>query len=379
MLSIFIPQETLEDIVIDNMASDIEPEEQDTWFKIFTKQDIIYVSLLDEKDYITEKDLLFRLTKSYGVKIKNATNYINAIPAQPGSVTKYWNGIFLLNISEDDAAAIQRDYGVICQSVDCMDASVLMDPDLRFSLKKDETGYSWDLMLHNISAEHIPSNHLILIDRYLLVRDDDKKGKKKGKKAKKQEEDEKKEEENELNFILHNLYDIMNTMLPVDELKCRYKVTIIVGEPKEGFSFSISDVSKNIQDELIPSLERLYDIDVEILYLTHLSGLYTATHNRCILTNYTVTQVEHMIKAFDGGRSTCLQTIMPQGLFTSSGLDGYCDSPLKTHHDVTKAIYDNLVWWVKNFLTTKSTYYFNGKETNVRDRYAIKNNRLTTI
>ena len=65
MLSIFIPQETLEDIIIDNMASDMEPEKQDTWFKIFTKQDIIYVSLLDEKDYITEKDLLFRLTKSY--------------------------------------------------------------------------------------------------------------------------------------------------------------------------------------------------------------------------------------------------------------------------------------------------------------------------
>lgn len=361
MLSIFIPQETLEDLVIDNMASDMEPEEQDTWFKIFTKQDIIYVSLLDENNYITEEDPLFLLTKSYGVKINNATNYMNAIPAHPESVTQYWNGIFLLNISEEDAAAIQRDYGVICQSIDCMDASLLMNPDLRFSLKKDEKGYSWDLILQNIKAKYVPSNHLILIDRYLFARDDDKRKK------------------DDLNFTLRNLYDIMDTMLPMNELKCHYKFTLIVGEQKEGLSFPISEISSIIHDELIPNLKRSYDIDVEILFLTYLSGLYTATHNRCILTNYTVTQVEHMIKAFDGGRSTCLQTIMPQGLFTSSGLDGYCDSPHKTHHDVTKAIYDNLVWWVKNFLTTKSTYYFNGKETNVRDRYAIKNNRLTTI
>ena len=364
MLSIFIPQETLEDIVIDNMASTMEVEEQDTWFKIFTKQDFVYVSSWEEKDYFTQEDPLFLLSDSYGVEIRYATESMEAIPERPESVMDYWNGIFLLDISEEDAARIQKDYGVICQSTCHLDASVLMDPDLRFSLKKDEKGYSWDKILQNISAEHIPSNHLILIDRYLFTRDDDKKRKKK---------------ENGLNFILRNLYDIMNIMLPADELKCRYKVTIIVGEQKEGLSFSIADVSKNIQDKLIPSLKRPYDIDVEILSLTYLSGLYTATHNRCILTNYTVTQVEHMIKAFDGGRSTCLQTIMPQGLFTSSGLDGYCDSPHKTHHDVTKAVYDNLVWWVKNFLTTKSTYYYNGKKTNVRDCYTIKNNRLIMI
>ena len=361
MLSIFIPQETLEDIVIDNMASTMEVEEQDTWFKIFTKQEFVYVSSWEEKDYLTQEDPLFLLSDSYGVEIRYATEYMEAIPEQPESVLDYWNGIFLLDISEEDAARIQKDYGVICQSVNHLDASVLMDQNMRYSLRKEDKGYSWELILSNLNAEHVPSNHLILIDRYFFARDKDKKKK------------------DDLNFTLRNLYDIMNAMLPMDELKCRYKVTIIVGEQKEGLSFSISEISKILHDEMIPNLKRPYDIDIEILYLTYLSGLYTATHNRCILTNYTVTQVEHKIKAFDRGGSTCLQTIIPQGLFTLSGLNGYCDSPHKTHHDVTKAIFDNLVWWVKNFLTTKSTYYFNGKKTNIRDRYTIKNNRLIMI
>lgn len=363
MLNIFIPQETLEEIVIANMPSTVEPEEQDIWFKIFSKQDYIYVSSLDEKKYLTQEDPLFILSDSCGVEIRYATQYIEDIPQNRQSVTEYWNGIFLLDISEKDAAQIQKDYGVICQSIDNLDASILMDEGLRFSLKKGEIGYSWDDMLERMNAEHIPSNHLFLIDRYLLARDKDKK------------------EDDELNDILINIYDIVNTMLPTNDLKCRYKITFIIGEQKEGQSFSTSEISRIVNEELIPSLNRSYGIDVEFIYLTYQSGLYTATHNRCILTNYTVTQLEHSIKAFEWKKnkkgilekvSTCLQTIMPQGLFTPSGLNGYCDSPHKTHDDVMSAIYNNLIWWVKNYLTTKSSFILNGKNTKINKRYMTK-------
>ena len=354
MLSIFIPQDTLEDIVIDNMASDMEPEDQDVWYKIFTKQEFIYVSSWDKRDYITEEDPLFLLNKSYGVKIEDATDYINTIPHHPEFVTQYWNGIFLLNISEDEAAAIQHNYGVICQSIDSMDASVLMDPDLRFSPKKGEKDYSWDFMLQGINAKHIPSNHLILIDRYLFADAD------------------------EMEVALDNVFNIMNAMLPHQSLKCPYLVTLIIGQQESGESVGLSQISHEVYD-LVPRLGRPYPIYVEVIYLTYTSGLYTSTHNRCILTNYTVTQVEHQLKAFDEkGKSTCLQTIQPQGLFTNSGLNGYCDSPHKTHHDIMTALYNNLIWWGKNYLTTKSSFTFNGKKMNIREKYAVKNNRLIT-
>lgn len=354
MLSIFIPQDTLEDILIDNMASDMEPEDQDVWFKIFTKQQVIYVSSFDEQKYHSEDDPLFNLSDSYGVEIRYETAYIEAIPDNHKLVTKYWNGIFLLDISEEDAAEIQKDYGVICQSIAHMDASILMDPGLRYSVGKDSEDYSWKLILSNINAKHYPSNHLTLIDRYLLARDKDK------------------DKEEDWNFTMENIFNIFDVMLPVDKLKCPYTITLIVGEQKEGKSFSLSEFSKVVNDELIPKLNRAYKIDVEIIYLRYLSGLYTATHNRCILTNYTVTQLEHMTKAFDGIKSTCMQTITPQGLFTPSGLNDYCDSPYKTHDDVMTAIYKNLVWWVNNYLTTKNIYTLNGKTINIKDRYRVQ-------
>lgn len=353
MLSIFIPQDTLEDIVIDNMSADIEPEDQDVWFKIFTNQEYIYVSSWNEKKYLTQEDDLFELSKSYGVKIRYASQYIEDIPDNHGLVTEYWNGIFLLDITEEEAAEIQRDYGVICQSVNHRDASVLMDPGLRFSPGKNDRHYSWDTILREINGEQIPSNHLIIVDRYLLARD----------KHKKRVE--------ELKIIHSNLYDIMNAHLPIHELKCHYKITIIISEQKEGEAFSTLEISKTLCEELIPSLNRPYDIDLEMVYLTHLSGLHSATHNRCILTNYTVTQLEHSLKAFDEDQSICLQTIMPQGLFTSSGLNNYCDSPHKTHHEVMSAIYDYLIWWVKNYLTPKSTYIFNKQEMKINKKYRI--------
>lgn len=363
MLSIFIPQEILEDIVIDNMASDMEPEDQDVWYKIFAKQKFIYVSSWDEKKYLTPEDPLFILDSS-GVQIKYASQYIEGIPQNHQSVTEYWNGIFLLDISEEEAAEIQRDYGVICQSVKKMDASILMDEGLRFSPKKDEKGYSWNFMLNRINGEHIPSNHLFMIDRYLLAKDKDK------------------NEEDDLDFIKSNIYDITNAMLPTHQLKCNYTISFIIGEQKDGKSFFPSELSKMVNEKLIPNLHRPYDIDVEIINLTHMSGLYTATHNRCILTNYTVTQLEHSLKAFEkgdeeideGDESTCLQTILPQRLFTASGLNDYCDSPHKTHHDVMSAIHDNLVWWANNYLTTKSIYTLNGKTISIKNRYGAKKN-----
>ena len=347
MLSIFIPQDTLEDIVIDNMASDMEPEDQDVWYKIFTKQKVIYVSSLEEKEYIPEDDPLFQLSDSYGVEISYETQYIEGIPDNHESVTKYWNGVFLLNITQEEASEIQRDYGVICQSIKNMDASVLMDPDLRFSPKKKEKGYSWYFMMDKINAEHIPSNHLILIDRYLFA------------------------DINELEMTLDNVFEILDAMLPHHMLKSPYKVTLIVGEQENGTGVAPSKAAQEVYN-MIPDLGRLYPINVEVLYHTYLSGLYSSTHNRCILTNYTLTQLEYKINAFEEGTSQCMQTITPQGLFSTNGLNGYCDSPHKTHDDVMTAIYNNLVWWVKNYLTPKSTYAFNGKKMSVNKRYEVQ-------
>lgn len=355
MLSIFIPQETLEDIVIDNMASTMEVEEQDTWFKIFTKQEFVYVSSWEEKDYLTQEDPLFLLSDSYGVEIRYATDYMEAIPEQPESVLDYWNGIFLLDISEEDAARIQKDYGVICQSVNHLDASVLMDPGLKFSPNKGDADYSWHFMLEKINGEHIPSNHLMLIDRYLFPN------------------------VKEMERSLDNVFAVMDAMLPLHELQCPYKITIVYAQQKDGESVGLSQVAHEVYD-LVSGLNRPYPINVEVVYLTPQSALYKPFHNRRILTNYTITELEYKVNAFDDDdNSTCLQTIDVQGLFSSNGLNGYCDSPHKNHDDMMSLFYKNLVWWVWNYLTPESSYAFNGKKMYINKKYEVRKNGKISV
>lgn len=342
MLSIFIPQDALEDILIDNMDASMEPEQQNVWYKIFTTQEVIYVSSWDDSKYLSADEPLFVFAESYGVELRYETEYIEGIVDNHELVTRYRNGVFLLDINKEDAETIQRDYGVVCQSIQYLDESVIMDPGIDFRPKKNEEGYSWDIILNAINAEHYPSNYLILIDRYLFCKNDD------------------------FDSALQNIYEILDVMLPKHQLKRSYKISIIVCQQEE--APSLTEIAKRVND-IVPYLKRPYKIDTEILYLTYLSGLYTMSHNRCILTNYTITQLENKIDAFEDGRSKCLQTITPQGLFTNSGLNGYCDSPYKTHHDIMSAIYNNIRWWLDNYLTTKSRYAFDGKETYINDVY----------
>ena len=361
MLSIFIPQEILEDILIENMASDTKPEDQDVWFKIFTKQKVIFVSSWEKKRYYLndpEEDPLIRLSNAYGVKVLYATQFIEDIPLNHRLVTNYWNGVFLLDISPKDAAEIQRDYGVICQSTAQMNASVLMDLGLRFSFKEGPTKYYWDKILENISFKHYPSNRLILIDRYLFAG------------------------EGSLENVLDNIFDIMDNMLPIHKIIGAYKVTLIIAQPKEGDSYPLSTIAENVY-RLVPDLARPYPINIEILYLTNKSCLFPFTHNRCIMTNYTITQVDHMLNAFENAKdengntirkSRCLQSIVPQGLFTPMGLNDKCDSPHEIHHYLMSAIYSYLFKGEKKSKssTPKCIYAYNGKIMNISNKYETK-------
>ncbi len=348
MLNVFIPQEKLEDIVIKNMASSTNEADQDVWFKIFTKLKYIYISSLEEKKYLTTEDTLFLLEESYGIEIKYATKYIDSISDHPESVTQYQNGIFLLDISEEDAEAIQRDYGVICQSIKKMDYSVLMDPDLKFSLDKKDDNYTWYSMLERIDAAHIPSNHLIMIDRYLFAN------------------------EKELGNSLDNIYGILDAMLPTHKLKCPYKVSIIIGEQQDGKGVALSYAAHKVYD-MTSELDRPYPIDVEVFYHTHDSGLYSRTHNRYILTNYTITNAGYKLNAFDDDNSQCMQPIYVQGLFSINGLDGYCDSPHKSHNDLMLAIYNHLNWWIKHPTTEDCLSAYNGNVVPINNIYQSKN------
>lgn len=358
MLSIFIPQDTLEDIVIDNMASDMEPEDQDVWYKIFTKQEYIYVASSDGREYVSQDEPLFYLSDSYGVEIRYETKYITGIADNHDWVCQYSNGIFLLNIDECDAEQIQHDYGVICQSVDHLDCDALHDQNLSFSPNVGQEGYSWKKILRRINSKYYPSNHLTIIDRYLFS------------------------DLECFDTALQNVYEIINAMLPTHELKRNYKLTVFIGEQEENKTVPLEMITKGI-NEILLLIKRPYTIDFELFFLYHQSPLYKSTHNRRILTNYTITTIEHMINAFKGGVSKCQQSIQVHGLYSWASLDGLCDASCKMHNDIIEDICDYIGKWVyatskeninkiRKIIEYDDIYMLNSQQTDIKARYGTK-------
>ncbi len=359
MIDIFIPQDTLEDIILENMPSTTAEEDQDIWFKIFSKQKYIYVASDDDHEYVSKEEPLFYLSDSYGVEIRYETKYINGIANNHDLVCQYPNGIFLLNIDEADAEQIQQDYGVICQSVDNLDSEALNDPNLSFSPNMGQEGYTWKKILSRINSKHYPSNHLTIIDRYLFSGSE------------------------YFDSALQNVYEIVNAMLPTHKLKRNYKLTLFIGEQEDAKSVPLELINQGIC-EMLPLMMRPYGIDFELFFLYHQSPLYKSTHNRRILTNYTITTIEHMTDAFKDGISKCQQTIHVHGLYSTASLDGLCDAPYKMHDDLTEDICDYIGKWVYN--TSKNNnkkryrkkmeyndiYMLNSQKTDIKTRYGTK-------
>lgn len=337
MVCFFIPQDKLEDIISEEM--DKNQDEQSNWFKIFSHQNAIFVSSLDDYCYMDYEEPLFIFCESYGVEIIHETDYIENIPNNPASTTRYPNGVFILNISEDEARIIQEEYGVICQSIDKMDDGVLVSDGNEFEPNKDDTEYDWNIILANYVYSEVPSNHLILIDRYLFADDYSE----------------------EMSSALQNIYEIINNLLPTSSLRCPYLISFFISQDVlDKYNLSLNEIGEEI-DNIIDSLSRNYSINIEILSMRHHCGLYKNIHDRFIITNYSIIKISHMINAFEDGKSKCMQSITAKRLFTKKGLNDYCDSPIKMHTNVTDAIHRYFTWRENHPDVLDSRYMYNGQ------------------
>ena len=341
MVCFFITQDKLEDIVCEEMEKD--QDEQSNWFKIFAHQNTIFVSSLNDNKYLDYEEPLFIFCESYNIEIKFETDYIENIPNNPASTSRYPNGVFILNISEEEAKKIQQEYGIICQSIDTMDDGVLVNEGNQFEPDKDDTDYDWNYILANYGYSEVPSNHLLLIDRYLFA-------------------DENSEE---INSALQNIYEIFNNLLPKNSLKCSYLISFFISQDVlEKYNLSLNEIGEEIH-KMILELSRNYTINIEFISMRHRCGLYRNIHDRFIITNYTITKISHMLNAFEDGKSKCMQTITAQRLFTQKGLNDYCDSPIKMHTNVTNAIHRYFTWRRYHPEASDCVYMYNGQFSNI--------------
>ena len=256
------------------------------------------------------------------------------------------SSLYILDITKDEAAAIQEQYGVMCLSGDNPDVSALIDVNDAFvSNKFHQLEKGWDSVLD--SVESLPSNALILADRYLFKNIEAKDG-----------------------DGFDNIEVILDQLLPQQFAGGDYHVCILFNKEKSAFNFS--DIANGL--EIVrQGIDRPYQIKMEVIGFDTHTSIHDKLHNRVIISNYYMVEAGHKLAAFNRYYGTARQTIYPLALFTESSLMGASSAPLRAIKQNLAAIKDfsELVTKVETF--DKYLYALNGER---KDCNGIQNRLL---
>ena len=100
--------------------------------------------------------------------VQTITKDTERFKLHPEDVLKNPSSLYILDITHAEALAIQKTYGVLCVSGDSPDITLLIDiNDIHITKEQEKLGRGWDTVLD--SVEPLPSNALLLTDRYLFA------------------------------------------------------------------------------------------------------------------------------------------------------------------------------------------------------------------
>lgn len=312
MFKVFISAKSLERLCINEMSKN--NAEQNSWFVLLTKQDIIYLdkNIYNEIDY---NDPLFIFSESYNINFKTSDiNYNEVVKNTPELVLNEPNSAFLLDIDKDSASSIQGKYGIICQSTEDLSDCSLAYQGCKFSLIKNECVHSWKELFENGVA--VPSNALIIIDRYIFGYENKHKSR--------------------YYDGTNNIKQIIESVLP-DSLDCDYHVLILFDiNGCTDNDFNLDKVSMGL-NRFCKSLGKPYNIIIELYSITNKCSNYDATHDRRFISNYFIGSASHLIKAFRSGIVICDQDISVESAY-SHGLFDKSDSAVKRMNNLYKQL-----------------------------------------
>jgi len=199
--------------------------------------------------------------------------------------------------------AIQRTYGVMCVSGDSPNITPLIDiNDIHIAKEQEKLGRGWDTVLD--SVERLPSNALLLTDRYLFAFRRPNAG-----------------------DGIANIKDILSELLPKQFHGGNYHVTIIFDNMAKDENYSFTEIAQLLED-VKQQLNRDYPITMEVIGITPDCFIYNKLHNRMIISNYYLVEASHKLAAFNKDKGTARQMLIPMALFTESSLNGNSTPPL---------------------------------------------------
>lgn len=262
----------------------------------------------------TGQSYLYRLLKQQPVQLLTQAD-VDGYRTHPESVLKNPSALYILNITPTEALAIQRSYGVMCLSSEHTDISPLIDVnDVFISSVEEKLNKGWDSVLD--SVERLPSNALLLTDRYLFAFRHPNAG-----------------------DGLANIRAILHELLPSRFQGDEYHVTIVFDYMAKHDSYTFEEIATKL-NRIKTQLGRAYPIMMEVLGITPDCSIYNKLHNRLIISNYFVVEAGHKLAAFNQDKGTARQALLPMTLFTESSINGDSTPPLKMINQTIKTLRD---------------------------------------
>lgn len=300
-------------------------------FKVYISESI-YKDVInaEEQKQASARSQLYKLLKQQQVEMLDSAE-TEQLRAHSEEVLKHPSSLYILNIPIADAMRIQVSYGVMCLSAEALNISPLIDVnDIHISNEREKLGRGWDSVLDSI--ETLPSNALLLTDRYLFAFRNPDAG-----------------------DGLANIYDILDQLLPQRFLGGDYHVTVVFDDINKHKSYTFDEIATKL-NRIKTQLGRDYPIMMEVLGITPDCSIYNKLHNRLIVSNYYLVEAAHKLAAFNHDKGTARQTLLPLALFTESSLNGTSTPPLKVIEQTASTLREFSQSLSK--LTDHSTYQY---------------------
>lgn len=284
-------------------------------FKIYIS-DALYNDVVraEEQKNFSECSDLYKMLKRQPVQLLTASDNAR-FKSHPEEVLKDPSALYVLDMTPVEAQTIQASYGVMCQSSQQPDVSPLIDVNDIFISNVDERfDKGWDSVLD--SVERLPSNALLLTDRYLFAFRHPNAG-----------------------DGLANIREILNELLPLRFQGDEYHVTVVFDDKSKHASYSFDEIATKL-NRIKKQLGRAYPIMMEVLGVTPDCAIYNKLHPRLILSNYYLVEAGHKLAAFNADKGTARQTLIPMALFTESSLKGSSTPPLEAINQTVTTLRD---------------------------------------
>lgn len=274
--------------------------------------------------------------------------------------------IVIRDINQHDAEKTMEKEGFCCVSARSNTKIFLMNEGRPHYQLPHEKGGEYNSWKKFFEKNNKICSSILVIDRYLFAREWEKDNTFKY----------------DIETCIKNLGDILNNCMPNSfEVEgkefvvsivfgSKYVVKNFINEEKKYFHFS--ELVKKVED-VRHCINRNYSYSIEILGLNNKCEYYNDTHDRYIITNYSVTDAPHKLVAFSNDQQPLCKQKLTFNYSYSYGLgDDGCTTPDYTIKLVTKAL-QTLVFDKKNIPLIR--YARNGK-TEIYSPELIKNELL---